>query len=802
MKYIILVALMLPFSITLTAQKPVIVPLPHLLDLPKLSAGTMQNVQENKTDWQDGGEILRRFQDASLVQLRGIPGIREGAKGLPQVATDLLVLHARTLPAEVFDSYIVNPKLVEEWLKNHPLPPEFVAKVRRAAADDGKKKKKGCSTKHLSTGCVQNEVEQSIDDLTRAWQKAWDDTVAELGLLLGKVDDIMACFQERTLTLSDIPVSFSVEPQIPLNFEAAGKSGNVKGGVAVGVPVNADFKATVKMFYIPCLPFAVRPKSIAANGTMTVGGSFTANVNATGQFNRLFSVPPKGGIQIPIAVLPIALGGVPIAVLDISVYLDGTLEVTGKGTLDGSLKLQSTQTRTFAFECSGHGCEYTQYSASKPENAVESSVKLDGRIQMKPAIYAALQLSLNYNLLSARAGPQPFMLGEIYGCAAASASQNSSGASSKEQSYALAADLDWGVELRAEAMAGGKKVVKKIWKLDQGHIYFKDLAQSTGLKPIVAGTLQPSVGQSAAYTVTMPACYPYPDPIEYQIKWTGGASASTGTPNSQATKGLPGKIPGRTTSNSAPSRCTLQPGQANCSGGPMSITSLNLTWPAPGDYILTVTPVGDKHGRKFDLSRATQVNIQVGVTNAKAAEATPLQKDVKVFNLKDSAGNASPTEVRGAAEDKSGSDKTDKWEIKRNPDLKGAMGRITIRVPEKSVYSLTVFKAGTDEKSAYRYIGTEFLLLPGKYDTRWWDNSNWRLSDIPVRRGMDTRIRAGMLNLNLSGTSWVIYDETKTILIEQGYSVWRVGLPIGKYYVKVNNDFAEVVIKDGEVTEF
>ena len=144
----------------------------------------------------------------------------------------------------------------------------------------------------------------------------------------------------------------------------------------------------------------------------------------------------------------------------------------------------------------------------------------------------------------------------------------------------------------------------------------------------------------------------------------------------------------------------------------------------------------------------------------------------------------------------------EKWEITPNPDLKGAMGRITIRTPEKSYYSLTVFKAGSDQQSAYRYVGREFLLLPGQYDTRWWDNSKWRLTGVPVRRGMDTLIRAGALHLNLKYTEWVIYDETKTIVIEQGFDVRRVGLPVGKYYVKVNKAFAEVIITDGKVTEF
>ncbi|MEO7822274.1 MAG: hypothetical protein ABIS15_01610, partial [Gemmatimonadaceae bacterium] len=396
--------------------------LPRLDDLPKLSAGTIQNIYAppdlTKTNVrEDLGSRLRQFQDPSLKNLDGISGIRERTE-LPQVATDLLVLHARTLPAEEIDSYIVNPKLAEEWLKDHPLPDEFVTKVHARAVDDGKKKKKGCSTRHISTGCVKTEVEQSVDDLTRIWKDAWNDTADELGRLLNRVDDIRACFADEILTLADIPVKFSIEPEFSMSVERDGKSGNraggasgeAKGTVAVGVPVNSDFKAQVKMFYIPCLPFAIRPRSIGARGSMEAGGSLTATVSATGQFNQFFTVPPGGGIQIPVAVLPIALGGVPIAVLDISVYLDGTLHLTGEGKLDGSLRLQSLQRSTFDFECSGHGCESSpQRSAQPPATAVES-VKLDGRVRIKPAIYSALQLSLNYKLLSVRAGPQPFLL--------------------------------------------------------------------------------------------------------------------------------------------------------------------------------------------------------------------------------------------------------------------------------------------------------------------------------------------------------------------------------------------------------
>ncbi len=594
---------------------------PQPTTIPQLSAGAPENVQ-SKTNWRNGAEGLRQFQNPALVSLRGIDGIRE-AKGVPQVAADLLVLHARTLPAEELDSYIVNPKLADEWLKAHPLPPAFVAKVRSAAADDGRKKKKGCSTKHVSSGCVKNEVEQSVDDLTREWREAWNNTTDELARLLDRVDDARACFTDRTLYLSNIPVKFTVEPQIPLSFERDGKSsnqrggasGSVKGTVAVGVPVDADFKAQVQMFYIPCLPFAVRPKSLGASGRMDVGGSFNATVNATGQFDQSFTIPPTGGVQIPIAVLPIALGGIPIAVLDISVYIDGTLEVSGQGSLDGNLKLQAMQNSSFSFECSGHGCELAQRSVPAPATAIES-VKLNGSIQIKPAIYSALQLSLNYNLLSARAGPQPFLIGEVHGCAAALATQGAAGGATAEQSHALTADLDWGIELRAEAVAGGQQVAKNgKFRLLRKHLYFKDLAQSSALISGVAGPPQAQVGQLAVFAMKMPPCYPYPDPIQYQVRWTGAASgAASAQTAAMPARGLgsSASLPSRTTSGSvAPSNCVLQAGQGTCSGAPLSSTSINLAWPVAGDYSVTVAPIDDRHGRRFDASRVTQVTVRV-----------------------------------------------------------------------------------------------------------------------------------------------------------------------------------------------
>jgi hypothetical protein len=354
---------------------------------------------------------------------------------------------------------------------------------------------------------------------------------------------------------------------------------------------------------------------------MESGGTLHANLTLTGQFDHTFLIPPGGGVKIPIQVIPIVIGGVPVAEMDVSVYVEGQVKIDGKGTLNGDVKLQSTQKTAFDFECSGHGCNLRNKGMPTAPGTAMESIKLDGTLHVKPAIYTALQLSFNWELLEARAGPQPFLLGELYGCAAASATQSSSGASSSTGSQSIVADLDWGMDIRAEALAATKKVAHKTFKVDvsQGtsgrnaHLYFKDLVNSTGLVPVVTGVAQVAAGQTSGFTITMPECYPYHDAqdntLQYKVTWTGGASGSAGAPAAAGKKVEAGFT--KTSSGSSSSTCTFQAGQATCSGTPRSNTAFNLTWPTSGDYVLSVAPVSDKHGHKFDASRARQVNIKV-----------------------------------------------------------------------------------------------------------------------------------------------------------------------------------------------
>jgi hypothetical protein len=395
-------------------------------------------------------------------------------------------------------------------------------------------------------------------------------------------------------------VKFSITPAMTVSLETSGSKdlgggGSASGTVAVnlglGFPIQSDFQTTLEVFYIPCLPFAVRPRSIAGNGVLTVGEQLKASVAATGRFDKVFTIPPTGGPQIPIEVIPIMIGDVPVAELDVSAYIEGSVEVGGQGKAEGSFQLDNPHKAQFEFVCSGAGCQGMPRSIPDPTTTSEGA-RMQGQVFVKPAIFTALQLDFDVDALSARVGPQPYLLGSAAGCAAV-ASQVVGGASNGAENHALTADLDWGVDLRAEALIARKVVGPKYQHSVTGdkHLWFSDLAPggSNALEVTVAGPAQVAAAKSATYKLRMPSCYPYTNAMQYRVAWTGSATPAA-TPS-----------------------CRWQAGQGTCSGDPTKDLALGLTWSAPGSYTVTAVAVGDEHHRVFSpVPKPTRVNVAVG----------------------------------------------------------------------------------------------------------------------------------------------------------------------------------------------
>ena len=541
------------------------------------------------------------------IHLRGLDEI-DSSTAIPESAKILLMMHVGTLPENASDHYIVNPQLAAEWAKTHKVPASMKPTKK-------KKKKKKCDWTH-SGGCadtVQQTAQDIWDSASDDWKRAWKANTKNLAEEWNELED---CFADHRLRLADIPVRFKVAPEFPVSLEKSaskggqsGKaSGTAKGTLTVGLPVEADFRAQVELFYIPCLPFAIRPRSVGADGTMTVAARLGANVVATGNFEADYTIPPGGGPAIPIAVIPIVIGGVPVAILDVSLYVDGTVRVGGEGQLDGKFVLTAPYRNDFDFECNGHRCTGKMKNQPVPTTTTENVV-LKGSVHVQPAIYTALQLSLNFEALAARAGPQPFLYGEVRGCSATAAAQNTAGLSTAQEFHALTADLDWGIEFRAEGLVAGEQVAAHVDEvMKRRHIAFSDIAPggSTALSPSLSGPVQLAAGSPGAFVLKSRPCHPFSDAVDYQLTWSGSAPAPSSTAPVRLPVGQIGKA-----APPASSACTWGSGTATCKLKPGTDAPFTLAWPQAGAYTLTATPLRDAHGREFRAERAIQMNINV-----------------------------------------------------------------------------------------------------------------------------------------------------------------------------------------------
>jgi hypothetical protein len=567
--------------------------------------------------------ISGRDQSADVLMIRGLDGI-EKAPGLNEDARTLLKMHVKTLRPGESNSYIVDPRAAEAWMKAHPLPANLVmspmsctnqfmnqvaydvcmAQYRAWQAANGGGGGGGggdsdCGNMFESVNCFGETVQDIGEGFSEGWQAMWEAANRTWDHWTGEMEKAWdagaGCFADHTLPGPTTPVKFAINPSMPLSLEKGaskgGAAGSVKGTVRLGVPIEADFKARTTFFYIPCLPFVVRPRNITADGQITVGQQLNVAVEANGAFKTTLTIPPSGGPQIPVVVIPIIIGGIPVAVLDVSAYIEGEIDFESIGKATGQFTLTTSHRSAFDFTCDGDGCDGNEKGNTAPAQSNESA-QIEGQVTVRPGIYTAVQLSLNYNVLSARAGPQPYLLGVASGCAAISASQTSGTTTGVDQSSVLTADLDWGAKLRAEALAGGQRIGKR-WEtklMKERHIWFKDLAQggSSALQPAVALPAAALAAQRTDFKVRMPSCYPYAEKVQYQISWTGGA-----TPTG--------------------SGCSWQAGAGTCWFDPAEDLPFSLTWPNAGTYTISVTLAKDEHARPFGSATRVQHTVPVSV---------------------------------------------------------------------------------------------------------------------------------------------------------------------------------------------
>lgn len=719
-----------------------------------------------------------------LVVLNGRQGIENAP--IRQDARRLLAMHVRKLNLSESTVYFFDPQVAAEWLDAHPpVPPNVEPQNDEDNNDDSE-----CGKISINgiVDCGEDAADAVEDEFERARDRAedwWDDSTDGLADLW---DETQNCFADQVLPGGSVPVRFDITPAMTVNLSQSasrgGASGNVTGSIGLGVPMDGDLQAKVDFFYIPCLPFVVRPRSITVTGDLTVGEVLAIQATATGAFNQRYTIPPTGGPRIPIQVIPIIIGGVPVAVIDVSAYIEGEVEVTANGSVVGTATLSNEHTSTFDFTCSGRGCQSgrgREPTASTPVTTTES-VQIEGKVTAKPGIYTALMFTLNVNVLGARLGPQPFLEGTAVGCGAATATQTNGGESTGQQNAALAADLDWGVDFRAEALVGGK-VVGNSYRQEiagENHIWFKDLVPggSSALRAAIAGPAEAATGQPTAYKLRMPSCYPYDEDTKYRVTWTGNAA--------------PSAVP--------TSACDWEPGGGECEFDPERELELRLAWPAEGNYSLTAAVVGDEH-RTFEPAplptehavAVTGAPSPAGGGAAGGAAETSADRGGRGGALPGATGPGPVTTVRPGG----GSQCCD---IVPNLAMRGRLGRVVVAFPEEVSARIDVFRAGETQSIAGGFGDAAFDLFAGTYEVV---ISGKRVTGVTVRPGNDTQIRVGVLRVTASNSTRVdVVDRAGGRSLTGGFGSDSYGLPIGDVSVQIAGQTETVAIEAGQVTEF
>jgi hypothetical protein len=717
-----------------------------------------------------------RSVNRQLVVLNGRQGI-ENAPGVSEKARRLLGMHVRKLNLSESTVYFFDPQVAAEWLATRDVPMEPRDEEEEDDSECGKISINGF------VDCGEDAVESVEEEYERARARAqdWYDDSAEK--LADEWDEALNCFSDHVLPGGSVPVKFDITPAMTVNLSQSDSrgsaTGNVTGAIGLGIPMDGDLQAKVDFFYIPCLPFVVRPRSITVTGDLTVGEVLAIQATATGAFNERYTIPPTGGPRIPIQVIPIIIGGVPVAIIDVSAYFEGDVEVTANGSVVGTATLSNEHRSTFDFKCDGHGCETGpggRPTASTPVTTTES-VQIEGKVTAKPGIYTALMVTLNANVLGARLGPKPFLEGTAVGCGAATATQTNGDQTAGDQNAALAADLDWGVDFRAEALVGGKVVGEKYEKeiTGENHIWFKDLIPggSSALHAAIAGPTETATGQATAYKLSLPSCYPYDEDAKYRITWTGDATPSA-TP---------------------PSACQWESGRGDCEFDRTRELDVRFAWPAAGNYALTAALIGDEH-RTFDPApRATELPVAV------TGEATTTTSSTESGGGADSTdrGQRGGGASTGPTVDRQGGG-SGCCDIVPNPNMRGRLGRVVVAYPEKVSPRIDVFRAGETQSLAGGYGDAAFDLFPGTYEVT---ISGKRVTGVTVRSGNDTKIKVGVLRVTASdGTRIDVVEGQEGRSVTGGYGPGAYGLPIGEVGVRIAGQTETVVIEAGQVAEF
>ncbi|MGO4700593.1 hypothetical protein [Dyella sp. 2RAB6] len=311
-----------------------------------------------------------------------------------------------------------------------------------------------------------------------------------------------------------------------------GFTGNVSLSGNAKVNALGEVSVTLKRSGIwhLCVPYGVKLHHARVKGAVrieqgaTVSGSITyANPTAwEWQIAKpfLFSIDFMAG-PIPVHIgfnMPITAG---FDENGITATIAGEVTYSGQRSISGD----------FDYRCSGTECSGSSRLDSKDLGAQPVTASISGRFQ--PSLYA--QVAFRGYLYSdsvayAQAGIRAYLMGDLWGYYG-NHCDDADGDGRSETVNALTFDLDWQLKVVGQADTFLTSEWRKdLWTSPRRHVQFWDLlggAGSRALTPVLEGPGLVPANKARAYRVAMRSCWPYRDPVDYELAWGDGGAAQS-----------------------------------------------------------------------------------------------------------------------------------------------------------------------------------------------------------------------------------------------------------------------------------
>jgi len=389
--------------------------------------------------------------DLEVIHLRGIEGIE--AADIPESAKAFFLTHAKTLPEDEVAHYVVSKKQIEEWAKAHPMP-ETLKKKKE------KHRKRGC--KSISMKCakegvkhVSKEVSKQAEALRKEARDEWKDISRELGRGLKMAEGaLLECFRDHPIKsgpirIGSLPIPTKVKVAGPL---AKRKDGKLDGQANISFPMRLeDVTVEVTAFVIPCavtvpaLPIFIRPRSVSFEGVLTVDSTLDLELNANGAVRESIPLKLPGAVNLFTTV--IFIHAVPVE-LDLGIEFEGQVDIKTDGVLHATFCDVRQRKVRLDFDCDGKGCRGSPRELPVDYKPIRDlQVAAQGHASIRPAVFTALSLDVNFGALSARVGPEFYVSAEVQGAARAG-SPGTRPASPAGTAAGLMANLSAGVDMR------------------------------------------------------------------------------------------------------------------------------------------------------------------------------------------------------------------------------------------------------------------------------------------------------------------------------------------------------------------